>query len=351
MTGRYQRGGRHSRLFHLYLLGMPLFMVQLRLQPDHLLGLAGPLVRLSALLLPPLLVVVQPVAIAFAVELDVLVLRLWAQRQHGQRARAPAGSAHAGRRRPDGGILASGPTRPPAASPSLPCTAVCIPPPRPPSRVPGSRIPQPRLPPCRQSRGLLRGGKGRPPRKGPRLETLPLCRFGSSRPRGGGQHPPRALRRAWRGQREGEKRNERGRRGAFRCLACQVVAGERNAGGRWGSGGREMQVVFRWLSWRGQGPRGPGLGRVGGLGASSWPGAGAETPQRFVTRRRRRCRFAESHGDHSLAGLVADSVKAPRPSRCPGQQSAPAPSGDVRLARWGSGGELLTLHCETTTKH
>lgn len=62
-------------LFHLYLFGMPLFMVQLRLQPDHLLGLTGPLMRLSALLLPPLLVVVQPVAIAFAVELDVLVLR------------------------------------------------------------------------------------------------------------------------------------------------------------------------------------------------------------------------------------------------------------------------------------
>lgn len=77
MTGRRQRsGGGYSRLLHLYLLSVPLLVVQLGLQPDHLLGLPRPLVSLAALLLPPLLVVVQAVAIALAVQLNVLVLRL-----------------------------------------------------------------------------------------------------------------------------------------------------------------------------------------------------------------------------------------------------------------------------------
>lgn len=72
-------GQGYSRLLHLDLLGVPLLVVQLGLQPDHLLGLPGALVSLAPFLLPLPLMVVQPVAVPLAVQLDVLVLRLWAQ--------------------------------------------------------------------------------------------------------------------------------------------------------------------------------------------------------------------------------------------------------------------------------
>ena len=55
---------------------MPLLVVQLGLQADHLPGFVGALVDLTALLLPLPLVVVQAVAMPLATQLDVLVLRL-----------------------------------------------------------------------------------------------------------------------------------------------------------------------------------------------------------------------------------------------------------------------------------
>lgn len=79
MSGRRQGSSGYSRLLHLDLLSMPLLVVELGLQPDHLLGLPGPLVGLPALLLPLLLMVVQAVPIPLAVQLNVLVLRLWVQ--------------------------------------------------------------------------------------------------------------------------------------------------------------------------------------------------------------------------------------------------------------------------------
>lgn len=94
-TGRVREPASYLRLLHLYLLRMPLLVVELSLQPDHLLGLPGAFVRLAALLLPLLLVVVQAVPIPLAVQLDVLVLRLWTQGRAGSepwRLR-PAGSA------------------------------------------------------------------------------------------------------------------------------------------------------------------------------------------------------------------------------------------------------------------
>ena len=57
---------------------MPLLVVQLGLQADHLPGFVGALVDLTALLLPLPLVVVQAVAMALATQLNVLVLRLQA---------------------------------------------------------------------------------------------------------------------------------------------------------------------------------------------------------------------------------------------------------------------------------
>ncbi|CAN8220294.1 unnamed protein product [Coccothraustes coccothraustes] len=47
--------------------------------------------------------------------------------------------------------------------------------PDPASRALGCRIPQPRFPPWRQPRGLLRGGKGGPFGKWARVKTLPLA--------------------------------------------------------------------------------------------------------------------------------------------------------------------------------
>lgn len=55
---------------------MPLLVVQFGFQADELLGFVGALVRLAALLLPLLLMVVEPVTVALTVKLDVLVLRL-----------------------------------------------------------------------------------------------------------------------------------------------------------------------------------------------------------------------------------------------------------------------------------
>ena len=46
---------------------MPLFVVELGLQTDHLLGFVRALVGLSTLLLPLPLMVVEPVAMALAV--------------------------------------------------------------------------------------------------------------------------------------------------------------------------------------------------------------------------------------------------------------------------------------------
>lgn len=66
----------YSRLLHLDLLCMSLFVVELGLQTNHLPGFVGPLVGFSALLLPLPLMVVQAVAMPLAVQLDVLVLRL-----------------------------------------------------------------------------------------------------------------------------------------------------------------------------------------------------------------------------------------------------------------------------------
>lgn len=66
----------YSRLLHLDLLRVPLFVVQLGLQTDHLPGFVRALVGLSALLLPFPFMVVQAVAVPLAVQLDVLVLRL-----------------------------------------------------------------------------------------------------------------------------------------------------------------------------------------------------------------------------------------------------------------------------------
>ena len=56
----------YSRLLHLDLLRVPLFVVELGLQADHLLGLVRALVHLAALLLPLPLVVVQAVAMPLA---------------------------------------------------------------------------------------------------------------------------------------------------------------------------------------------------------------------------------------------------------------------------------------------
>ena len=66
----------YLRLLHLDLLRVPLLVVQLGLQADHLPGFVGALVDLTALLLPLPLVVVQAVAMPLATQLDVLVLRL-----------------------------------------------------------------------------------------------------------------------------------------------------------------------------------------------------------------------------------------------------------------------------------
>lgn len=55
---------------------MSLFVVQFGLQTDQLPGFVGALVSLTALLLPFLLVVVQAVAMALAVQLNVFVLGL-----------------------------------------------------------------------------------------------------------------------------------------------------------------------------------------------------------------------------------------------------------------------------------
>lgn len=127
MAGRQQRRGRYSRLLHLYLLRVPLLVVELGLQPDHLLGLPGALVRLAALLLPPPLVVVQAVPEPPAVQLDVLVLRLRAPgSQRGERApAAEASPAPSPRRGPEQAAArwrhppcgAAGPARMPAALP------------------------------------------------------------------------------------------------------------------------------------------------------------------------------------------------------------------------------------------
>lgn len=66
----------YSRFLHLDLLCMPLFVVQFGLQTDELLGFVGTLMRLTALLLPLSLMVVEPVTVALTVQLNVLVLRL-----------------------------------------------------------------------------------------------------------------------------------------------------------------------------------------------------------------------------------------------------------------------------------
>ena len=55
---------------------MPLFVVQFGLQTDHLPGLVGAFVCLTALLLSLPLVVVQAVAMPLAVQLYMLVLGL-----------------------------------------------------------------------------------------------------------------------------------------------------------------------------------------------------------------------------------------------------------------------------------
>lgn len=56
----------HSRLLHLDLLRVSLFVVQLGLQTDQLLGLVGALVSLTALLLPFLFMVVKAIAVPLA---------------------------------------------------------------------------------------------------------------------------------------------------------------------------------------------------------------------------------------------------------------------------------------------
>lgn len=66
----------YSRLLHLDLLCVSLFVVQFGLQTDHLPGFVGALVSLTALLLPLPLMVVQAVAMPLAVQLNVFVLGL-----------------------------------------------------------------------------------------------------------------------------------------------------------------------------------------------------------------------------------------------------------------------------------
>lgn len=56
----------YSRLLHLDLLCMSLFVVQFGLQTNHLPGFVGPLMGLTALLLPLLFMVVQAVAMPLA---------------------------------------------------------------------------------------------------------------------------------------------------------------------------------------------------------------------------------------------------------------------------------------------
>lgn len=57
----------YSRLLHLDLFCMSLFVVQFGLQPNQLPGFVGPLMGLTALLLPFLFMVVQAVAMPLAV--------------------------------------------------------------------------------------------------------------------------------------------------------------------------------------------------------------------------------------------------------------------------------------------
>lgn len=66
----------YSRLLHLYLLCVSLFVVQFSLQTDQLSGFVGPLMSLTTFLLPFPLMVVQAVTMPLAVQLNVLVLRL-----------------------------------------------------------------------------------------------------------------------------------------------------------------------------------------------------------------------------------------------------------------------------------
>lgn len=213
-------------------------MVQLRLQPDHLLGFAGPLVRLPALLLPALLVVVQPVAIALAVELDVLVLRLWAQKAARSAGTAPATRSLRGHPAsrppvspaPSPPFPAPRPVSPapyaaaPAPCPVSPAPCPCLPSPAPRPAFPAPTMSAaPRPPPRRKGRGSWEAAPA---------GNSPPRRFGSSRRRDGVSRPPRASRRAWRGQGEEKKRIERAERGAFCRLVCQAGAVERNAGGR-----------------------------------------------------------------------------------------------------------------------
>ena len=65
-----------SRLFHLNLLSMPLLVIQLGFQADHLPCLFGARVCFPALLLALTLMVVKATAIAFTKELNILILRL-----------------------------------------------------------------------------------------------------------------------------------------------------------------------------------------------------------------------------------------------------------------------------------
>lgn len=179
-------GQSYSRLLHLDLLGVPLLVVQLGLQPDHLLGLPGALVSLAPFLLPLPLMVVQPVAVPLAVQLDVLVLRLWAQgsalsasRRRDEAGGHPIRAGQRGRLCPRLRTQPQPPPRP-ASSRPVPSRPVVFPAPLLPWRRQQALLTPRRSP--------LRSQKGRPFLRPPRVETRPEALW--FRP-GDEQHPAR----------------------------------------------------------------------------------------------------------------------------------------------------------------
>lgn len=231
-------GQRYSRLLHLDLLGMPLLVVQLGLQPDHLLGLPGALVSLAPFLLPLSLMVVQPVAVPLAVQLDVLVLRLWAQdsafsasRHWDETGEHPIRTGQRGRLRPRPRPR----PRPPSSVPRPPSPV-----PRPPVPVPVPvPVPRPPAPPWRRPhvpltprRSPLRSEKGRPFFRPSRVETRPAALWFRLED---GRHPalPKGLRPGSVGQERGET-NRKGRSGCSPACVYQPAVGVRKAG-PWGN--------------------------------------------------------------------------------------------------------------------
>lgn len=207
-------GQSYSRLLHLDLLGVPLLVVQLGLQPDHLLGLPGALVSLAPFLLPLPLMVVQPVAVPLAVQLDVLVLRLWAQGSalSASRRRDEAGGAP----HPRG---AAGPSLSQAPYPAPTTTPTGLVSSRP---VPSRRVPSP-APTMAAAAGPPHSAPLAPAQpKGP---SLPPAAPGRNAPRGalvppwGRAAPCAAL--GLRPVSVGQERGETGRKGRNGCsVAC-----------------------------------------------------------------------------------------------------------------------------------